>query len=211
MTKNIKSFKIFLLTAITSLFISAAVPVKNIYTLSEDYVVTIHGTSNLHNWDQKVGIVSGDGIVSWNKDGSFDLDAINIKMDVHSIKSDKGSIMNNKTYKALKADDYPQIIFMLTIPVKFIQSKINEKAISAKGNLTIAGVTKSVDMQVKVFMQEHERLAFEGSQIIKMTDYGVAPPTAFFGTLKTGDEITLNFKTSFTTTNNLTNNSHPEL
>jgi polyisoprenoid-binding protein YceI len=206
-----KNSKIFLLAAITTLFISAVAPVKNTYTLSEGYVVTIHGTSNLHNWDQKVGIVSGDGVVSWNKDGSFDLEAINIKIDVHSIKSDNGSIMNNKTYKALKADDYPQIIFTLTMPVKSIQAKLNEKTISAKGNLTIAGVTKPVGMQVKVFMKEQEILAFEGSQIIKMTDYNVDPPTAFFGTLKTGDEITLNFKTSFKTTNNSTNNNHPVL
>jgi|SRR6185436_9428733 len=207
MIQNIKPFKIFFLIAIAIAFLNAGVPVTNTYILSEGYIVTIHGTSNLHDWDQKVEIVSGDGIVSWNKDGSFDLEAINIKMDVHSIKSDKGSIMNNKTYKALKADDYPQIIFTLTKPVRSIQTKSNEKTISAKGNLTIAGVTKPVDMQVKVFMKDFEKLTFEGSQIIKMTDYGVSPPTAFFGTMKTGDEITLNFKTSFKTTTN----NHQEL
>lgn len=206
-----KSFKNFLLIAIAILFFSAAAPVKNTYTLSQDYTVTIHGTSNLHNWVQKVGMVSGDGVVNWNKDGSFDLDAINIKMDVHSIKSDKGSVMNNKTYKALKADVNPEIIFTLHVPVKSIQTKTKEKTVSIKGNLTIAGVTRSVDMQVKLFMHEHGKLAFEGSQTIKMTDYGVDPPTAFFGTLKTGNEITLNFKTSFTITNNVTNNGHSEI
>jgi hypothetical protein len=56
-------------------------------------------------------------------------------------------------------------------------------------------------MQVKVFMPSTGQLAFEGSQTIKMTDYGITPPTALFGTLKTGDEITITFKTNFTSTN----------
>ena len=192
-----KSLKYFFLLSTAIVLMSAATLVKNNYTLADDYVVTIHGTSNLHDWDEKVETVTGDGIVNWNKDGSFDLSAINIKMDVRSIKSDN-SVMDNNTYKALKAEANPKIIFTLNLPVKSIQAKANEKIVSAKGNLTIAGVTKPVDMQVKVFMREHGKLAFEGSQTIKMSDYDVDPPTALLGTIRTGNEITLHFKTNFT-------------
>lgn len=191
-----KSYKnIFLLMSFVFIY---AIPVKNIYVLSKDYTVTIHGTSNLHAWDEKVGSVSGEGVVNPNSDGSFDLESINIKMEVHSIKSDMGSIMNNNTYKALKADEYPQIIFALSSPVKSIQINAIEKAIAIKGNLTIAGVTKPVTMQVKIVMQAQGKLVFEGSQAVKMTDYNIKPPTAMLGTLKTGNEITINFKTNFT-------------
>jgi len=174
-----------------------AVPASSTYTLSKDYTVTIHGTSNLHAWDEKVNTVSGDGTVNPNSDGSYNVTAIRIKMEVHSIKSDMGSIMNNNTYKALKADDYPQIIFALVAPVESIQVKAGEKTVMVKGNLTIAGVTRPVNVQVKIAMPEQRTLLFEGSQAIKMTDYGIKPPTALLGTLKTGNEITINFKTSF--------------
>jgi polyisoprenoid-binding protein YceI len=196
-----KSFRFFLLTAVASLYVSAYIPGKNIYTLTNNYTVTINGTSNLHSWDEKVETVSGKGIVNWNKDGSLDLDSIKIIMDVHSIKSDMGSIMNNNTYKALKADANPKIIFTLKDPLKSIQTNSNETIVLAKGNLSIAGVTKSVEIQVKVFIQEPTKLAFQGNETIKMTDYGVDPPTALFGTLKTGNEVTINFKTSFTLNN----------
>jgi polyisoprenoid-binding protein YceI len=189
---------ILLLSMFAVLIINTALT-QNGYTLTNDYTVTIRGTSNLHAWDENVKIVSGDGNVNWNKDGSFDLNAVSIKMSVHSIKSDMGAVMNNNTYKALKADTYPEIIFKLTVPIKSIQSKPDQNSISAKGTLTIAGVTKTVDMKVKVFMQEQNKLTFEGSQSIKMTDFGIDPPTALFGTLKTGDEITIYFKTNFTT------------
>ena len=191
--KSLKKFSLALLL-ITCI---CAAPLKTSYTLSKEYTVTIHGTSNLHSWDEKVGTVTGEGTVNPNSDGSYDLEAMDIKMEVHSIKSDMGSIMNNNTYKALKADEHPQIIFALSTPVKSIQINTVEKTVAIKGNLTIAGVTKPVNMQVKIVMQAKGKLLFEGSQTILMTDYGVKPPRALLGTLKTGDEITINFKTSF--------------
>jgi polyisoprenoid-binding protein YceI len=194
-----KSIKYILLFAVNLLFTNATTltSVKNTYTLSADYAITINGTSNLHNWDEKVKTVTGNSVVNFIDETSFDLESINIKMEVHSIKSDMGGIMNSNTYKALKADANPQIIFTLTTPIKSIQTKSAEKTISAKGSLTIAGVTKAVDMQVKISMPEHGKLIFEGSQTIQMTDYGIKPPVALFGTLKTGDTITINFKTNF--------------
>jgi len=41
-------------------------------------------------------------------------------------------------------------------------------------------------------------MRFEGKQMIKMTDFGVKPPSALFGTLKAGTDITIYFKTVFT-------------
>ncbi len=189
--------KINLLVVGAVMFISATTLVSNSYTLAKDYTVTIHGTSNLHDWDETVGTVTGAGIVNWNSDGSFDLNTITIKMEVLSIKSTEGSTMNNNTYKALKADADPEIVFALSTPLKSIQGNSAAKAISAKGKLTIAGITNPIDMQVKVSMQGHETLAFEGSQTIKMSDYGISPPTALFGALKTGNILTISFKTNF--------------
>ncbi|MBC7382545.1 MAG: YceI family protein [Bacteroidia bacterium] len=207
MTKT-KLLNVILPGVLAIFFIGAAITGKNTCTLIKDYVVTIKGTSNLHGWEERVEIVTGDGIVNLNKDGSLDLENINIKMDVHSFKSDMGSVMNNNTYKALKADANPEIIFTLKVPVKSIQPKPNEKTISAKGNLTIAGITRFVDMPVKVFMQDQGKIAFYGFYSLKMTDYGVDPPTALFGTLKTGNEITINFKVNFKITPALTNKNN---
>ena len=162
----------------------------------KDFKVSIHGTSNLHDWDEKVGIISGNSSVNWNSDGSFDVETVSIKMDVRSIKSDKGSVMDNNTYKALKGEKHPQILFDLKTTLKTMQFR-SVKMIAAKGNLTIAGVTRPIEMLVKVFLPDKGKMSFEGSQVIKMTDYGISPPTAIFGTLKTGNVITLKFKINF--------------
>jgi len=199
--------KIIFAMLLAATFISATVIERRKYNLSKDYSVSIHGTSNLHSWDESVEIVLGDAVVNWNDDGSFDIAAVNIKMNVLSIKSDMGSIMNSNTYKALKADQNPEVFFKLTIPVKSTPAGSKEWKVAAKGNLTIAGVTKSVDVNVKISVRENGILAIEGLQTIKMSDYSIDPPTALFGTLKTGDEITINFKVNLISINNTINNS----
>ena len=116
-------------------------------------------------------------------------------MEVHSIKSNEGSAMNNNTYKALKADSNPEITFALSTQLKSIPAA--GRSVSAKVNLTIAGVTKAIDMAVTASGQPHGNITFEGVKTIKMTDYGIKPPVALFGTLKTGDDITIHFKNCF--------------
>jgi len=104
-------------------------------------------------------------------------------------------MMDKNTYKALKADDHPDITFVLTAPIKAIQ--VGTHVIAAKINLTIAGVTKAIEMPVTAIAAAHGNILFEGSKAIKMSDYGIKPPVALFGTMKTGDEITIKFKTVF--------------
>jgi hypothetical protein len=188
-------FKNFLLVAATIMLTSANTDVKNTYTLSKGYTVSIHGTSNLHDWDENVVTVTGNGTVDWNSDANFDLNTMNITMVVNSIKSTEGSMMDKNTYKALKADDHPDITFVLSTPIKSIQAGTH--VIAAKINLTIAGITKAIDMPVTATAVAHGNISFEGSKAIKMTDYGITPPVALFGTMKTGDEITIKFKTVF--------------
>jgi polyisoprenoid-binding protein YceI len=178
----------------------AFAPADDTCTLTNDYTVSIHGTSNIHNWDEKVGTVSGKGTVNKGSNGNYDLASVSIIIDVHSIKSTEGSGMDNNTYKALKADTYPQITFVLTAPLNSLQS--TSTPVFAKGNLTIAGVTKAISLVVNISMPVDGKLTFQGSQNILMSDYNVTPPTALFGTIKAGNLITLNFKTNFSITAN---------
>jgi polyisoprenoid-binding protein YceI len=176
----------------------ADLPVQNNYVLAKSYSVTILGTSNLRDWKDSVGNVTGNMVASLNGDGSIDLHAMYIKMDVRSIKSDMGSTMDNKTYTALKADANPEIIFVLAAPMRLLPVSHGGPILPLKGNLTLAGVSRPVIMQVNVFMMGRGKLQFDGSQAISMTDYGVKPPTALFGTIKARPGIIIQFKTNFT-------------
>jgi len=164
-------------------------------------LITIDGTSNLHSWHQKVEKISGKGEVKLAVDKSLSLQALSIVIKVSSIKGSEGSGMDNKAYKALKADKFPEITFSLTEPLANIPYGVNAFPAAAKGRLTIAGVTRSIIMPVKIAVSEDKKIIVDGIQQVKMTDYGIDPPTALLGMLKTGDTITINFKTTFSSLN----------
>lgn len=190
--------KWFIFPLLAFILISAGIPVKNIYILSKNYRVTIHGTSNIRDWKDSVGNVTGDMVANPGQDGTVDLEAIHIKMEVRSIKSDMGSGMDKKTYTALKADADPEIIFLLDVPVKLTQEDPGGSILSLKGSLTLAGICRPVTMQVSSFKLGQGKVLLEGSQAINMADFGVKPPTALFGTIRARSRITIQFKTNFT-------------
>ncbi|MDE3182232.1 MAG: YceI family protein [Bacteroidota bacterium] len=168
------------------------------YTLSS-YLATINGTSTLHNWDQTVERIAGKGIVKQNADKSLSLQSLKMVVQVNSIKSSES--MESKTYKALKADKFPQITFVLTEPLVNLPYRANAYGVRAKGQLTIAGVTKEIVMPLKITLNQQNKITVDGAQQIKMTDYGIDPPTMVFGTIKVGALITFNFKTTFSLSN----------
>ena len=190
------------------LLAAAGRPGRDLYVLTRDYAVTIDGTSNVRDWKENVGEVSGAMEAEINADGSINLTAIRISMDVLSIKSDMGRVMDNKTYEALKADHHPEILFTLSVPMRLPAVRDCATAIPVRGSLSLAGVTKPVLMQVKTFDIDRGILQFEGYEKLKMTDFGVRPPSALFGTMRASPDITIHFKTNFinqTISNNLKN------
>jgi polyisoprenoid-binding protein YceI len=177
---------------------ASAVDLAGDYELSKAFAVSIHGTMSIHNWVENIEEVTGDLSASPRSDGGVDIESIRITMIVRSIKSDMGKTMDNKTYKALKADANPEIIFRLGPPLTIMPANGKQKPIGLPGALTLAGVTKPATLWVSNFSLAPYSMRFEGKQTITMTDFGVKPPSALFGTLRAGPEITIFFKTVFT-------------
>jgi len=178
--------------------VAADLPGQSEYHLSQGYMFTIHGTMSIHNWVETIDKVTGDIVAGRHAGGGADLTSIRIVMGVRSIRSDMGTVMDNRTYKALKADADPQITFLLDAPVTLLPFRKGEKPIALAGHLTLAGVTRPVALLVDYFEVTSDSMRFEGRQVIKMTDFGVKPPSALFGTLRAGSDITIYFKTVFT-------------
>jgi hypothetical protein len=173
-------------------------PVQRNYILSAGYAVSIHGKFSIHNWSETVQKVSGELIGTVHEDGTADIRSIRMVMEVRSIKSDMGPVMENKTYKALKAGADPEITFLLTTPFTIGRLAAGQRLISLNGSLTLAGMTRPVKMVIRSFKASQATLSIEGEQHINMTDFGVKPPSALFGTMKADPAITINFKTDFT-------------
>ncbi|MEP5936390.1 MAG: YceI family protein, partial [Winogradskyella arenosi] len=68
--------------------------------------------------------------------------------------------------------------------------------VSVSGKMTIAGVTKTISVDLTANLQG-SNVILEGNKTFKMTDFGIDPPKALLGTIKTGDDITIVFKSTF--------------
>lgn len=180
------TIKIFGLMVFAFLFVNQIVAQEKYDVVSSK--VTISGTSNLHDWVSTVNNVTATGAIDIVNGEVSEINNFNVKIPVTSIKSDNGSIMDNKTYDALKYKAYPNIYFELTSATPSAN-----KQLKVVGKLSVAGVKRVITMDVDYKILTNGNIVFTGKESLKMTDYKVNPPTALMGTLTTGDLITINF------------------
>jgi len=197
MNSLITTILIFFLTAVSNF----AQTTNSKYVVTDKSSFKITGTSTLHDWDADVkGIQS---TIDFNADAlsgdtqTSPVSSLSLTIPVKNIKGDRGG-MNGKIYDALKVKKHPNIIFTLT-KAELINSE-NGSSISPSdfeltvaGNLNIAGVSRDVSFPVEGQLQSDGTYKFTGKYQIDMTDYNVDPPSAIFGTIKSGKDVTVSF------------------
>lgn len=158
------------------------------YRITGKPVITITGTSTLHDWTMNSDQANLQATIETDGNGTpTKLASLSVNIPAESLKSGK-SAMDKNAYTALKTDKNKQIIYQLT------SSIINGKTISNSGNLTIAGTSKQTSVEATFEVLGDGSLKFKGSKKIVMSEYNVEPPSFMFGSVKTGDEITLTFE-----------------
>jgi hypothetical protein len=160
---------------------------------SSNYSLVIKGTSNLHDWQSTANEVRANGGMTVDASGLKSIGWFQVEVPVKTIKSTKGSIMDNKTYDALRANDHPNIYFKLD-KVAGMNNRGGVYDINVVGNLFIAGVNNKIEMYVQGKTGGDGSITFSGSKKLKMTDYKIKPPTALMGTMTVGDEIEIVFQ-----------------
>jgi polyisoprenoid-binding protein YceI len=165
---------------------------QNSYRIT-GFAMSIKGTSNLHDWESYVKEVRANGSILAVGNQLKSIQSLTVEIPTKTIKSPKGSIMDNKTYDALLANTYPNITFKLD-KINSMNIRGDAYDINASGYLTLAGATNRIDLQVVANAGADGSFSFSGSKKIKMTDYKVNPPTALLGTLTTGNEVEVVFK-----------------
>lgn len=155
--------------------------------------ILIEGTSNVQSWTAEVQKVSGTFSVTVENGVIQGLSQVDLQMDANSIKGSEGRRMDSKIYDALDTSSHPSITFTLR-DVTSLAEAPGSYRIASRGVLTIAGVSRVVNLNTVGRVLPNGEMEFSGTQTIKMSDHRVSPPTALLGALKTGDEVTLNYK-----------------
>ena len=159
--------------------------------IPQNSTMKIEGTSSLHDWDMTVENFKCDmSVIMGNP--SITIERVYFT-GISSTISSHNSIMDSKTRNALKTEKYPEISFRMTSPLK-IASQGNAFRGTATGELFIAGKTRTINLPFSGKTTSENLISISGAKKIDMTEYGVDPPTAMFGTLKTGKDVTVSFE-----------------
>jgi polyisoprenoid-binding protein YceI len=173
------------------------------YTLDEaNSSMVITGTSTIHDWEADVEEMSTEIALApemMTQDSMANpVNSFSLTVPVESIESGKGG-MNRKIYGALKEDDHPNIMFNFSSATLADTVNTPENfTLNVTGNLNIAGHVEEVTFPVKGTKVGDSGYRFEGSYGLNMKDYEVDPPSAVFGTIKSGEEVEIKFNVMFT-------------
>lgn len=159
------------------------------FTFDSSSKIWVEGTSSVHDWDCQVSQFAGTVDAEPGENGLATLNGTTLAVPVRGIDCDNGT-MNNKLRDALGSSPIRYSLTSATLGAPAAEGWIT---IRTTGQLTIAGTTRPAQMNVKGKALGGDSFRFTGQYALKMTDFGVDPPTALLGTLKTGDEVTVHF------------------
>lgn len=170
-----------------------------VYSIKE-YKLTVQGSSTLHDWESDVTQAEAKATITLQEKKLTEIKDVTVKIPVTSIKSTKGKIMDNKTWEAFNSDKNPNIQYKLTSAK--ITASGAEYTIVANGTLTMAGTSRPVELTAKGKVLANGDVQITGSRKLNMKDFSMVPPTAMMGTIKVGEEVTINFNLTLTNSSN---------
>lgn len=157
----------------------------------------VEGGSNLHEWSCKAtafdAVIDADeSLLKSAAPGPSTVKLVQVKLPVRSLKCGNGK-MDGNLYKALKADDAPQITYTLS-SFETVPGANDSFKLTTTGALTIAGTAKPITIDVTTKRLANGTLTANGEVSFLMSEFGVKPPTALLGTLRTSDKVTVKFE-----------------
>lgn len=158
----------------------------------------VEGDSTLHKWTTVATAVAttfqfADGAPASLSEAikASKLKGMEARISVAALKSGESGLDKNLR-KAMNEEKYPDVVYRLE---QYTLSKdAGDGVVTAKtsGQLTIAGQTKPVTIDVELRLGP-DGVSVKGSYALKMSDYGIKPPTLMLGTIKVRDPVTIRF------------------
>jgi len=180
-----------LLTVFFAIALAAFAASAERFASTNGSVVKVEGTSTLHDWTMTSTTVKGEISAPTPDNWNAPAKAV-VTIPVTSIRSEHAR-MDKLMAEALKAKTNPEIRYEMTAarPSNVTASSF---VLETEGKLTIAGTTRDIAFDVQGSRNADGRYTLAGQAPIKMTAFGIKPPTAMMNTIRTGDDVKVTFR-----------------
>ena len=175
---------------------SAVVMAKRL-SVRPDSKLWLEGSSNVRDW--RCEATTLDASIDLDEDAdaapaapaAVRVQSVHVRVPTHALTCGR-SQMDHIMFKALHVDDAPdcrQIVGRFDV----ISATPGSNSFVMQGTLRIAGRERDVRVPVVLQEQRDGSVRAQGAMPILMTDYGITPPTALFGVLRTENRIVVKF------------------
>lgn len=166
-------------------------PEKDIYLrLEVEKTGLLRGKKHVFEFSRYRGAVAFDPASPLTSDVKFTIQSASIRcLDDWVSEKDRNKILQVAERDILAVNRFPDIGFRST---RITAAGANR--FQVRGMLTIRNVTKPVDLEVALQPDDGKTVWAAGQAPVKLTDYGLKPPTAALGAIGTKDEMKVMFR-----------------
>jgi len=156
----------------------------------------VAGTSTVRSFQCQAGAFDakvesgGADAVAAVLDGQKAVSRVEVTVPAEKLDCRNGT-MNEHLRKAIKAKEFPTVIFRAS---SYDLSRASESVVvTLNGSLTLGGVEKPITVKAIAKAGDNGTLIVSGTREVRMTEFGLKPPTLMLGTMKVDEKITVGF------------------
>ena len=157
----------------------------------------VAGTSTVRSFqcqagafDAKIESASADAVAAVLA-GEKAVSRVEVTVPAEKLDCRNGT-MNEHLRKAIKAKEFPTVVFRAT---SYDLARSSESVgVTLNGSLTLGGVEKPITVKAQAKPGAEGTLVVSGTREVRMTEFGLKPPTLMLGTMKVDEKITVGFE-----------------
>ena len=156
----------------------------------------VAGTSTVRSFQCQAGafdakVVSNDpNAVASVLAGEKAVSTVEVTVPAEKLDCRNGT-MNEHMRKAIKAKEFPTIVFRAT--TYDLAQAGDSVSVALSGSLTLGGVDRPIVVKAIGKAGPDGTLVVSGSREVRMTEFGLKPPSLMLGTMKVDEKITVGF------------------
>lgn len=154
--------------------------------------IRIEGNTNLNTFEL-IYSFSKEPVVLHSSSGSTPNALRKIRIPVQDFRGDSKA-MEKDFHQLVKSEQYPAIVIDFK---RFRKLNSGESHYLAMVNITMAGITRSYGIPVRVHSHREGSLCLQGQKAVRITDFNLQPPEKFFGLVEVRDYIHIDFSFNF--------------
>lgn len=148
--------------------------------------IQVLGSSNVRNWSCTVNQLAGTMEAELDGQRLTSVDGVRVSIPVQGLNCGN-SQLTSKVREILSEGNNSLIRFTLS------NAEVSQNQVLANGTVSVAGGTRSTRITATAAAADNGRIRLTGEVPLKMSDFGIDPPTAVLGTLRSDDDVTVRF------------------